>query len=202
LTRGRLVQVAAVSAVALVAIVFVALTLRQPHVDMFAPTTPAPRDAGTALVGPVVYTVDATSPEQWRHFAFRVGAVVEGETPWDLGFRRYQVIANGGPSYRGGAGVIDLGETPFERVQTLPTTGYQLTENRPDPHNAAIAGWYHYGFFSHVLKPKPRVWAIRTSDGRYAKMEILSYYCPAARPGCVTFRYVYQGDGSATVALR
>jgi len=32
-----------------------------------------------------------------------------------------------------------------------------------------------------------------------AKIELLSYYCARGEPGCVTFRYVYQGDGSARV---
>jgi hypothetical protein len=193
--------IVAVAPVVIVAVAFVALTLRQPNVETFAPTTPAPRDAGAGLVGPVVYTVDATDPEQWRHFSFRVGAVVDERsgTEWDLAFRRYQVIANGGPSYQGTGGIVDLGEVGFDGVRTLPATGYQVTETRPDPHNPAIAGWYTYGFFSHVLSPKPRVWGVRTADGRYAKIEIVSYYCPGARPGCVTFRYVYQGDGSLSV---
>jgi hypothetical protein len=50
-----------------------------------------------------------------------------------------------------------------------------------------------------VLTPKPHVWAVRTADGRYAKLEMLGYYCPGAQPGCPTFRYVYQGDGSTAV---
>ncbi len=40
------------------------------------------------------------------------------------------------------------------------------------------------------------MYAIRTADGRYAKVEIVGYYCPGAEPGCLTLRYVYQGDGS------
>jgi len=201
--RGRLVTVVAVAGVIALAIVFVALTLRHPNVAMFAPTPPAPRDVGRALVGPVVYTVDATDPERWRRFSFRVGAVVDDATPgWDLAFRRYQVIANGGPGYQGGGGIADLGVVPFDQVTSVPTTGYQGTESTPDPRNPAIASWYEYGFFSHVLSPKRHVWAVRTADGRYAKMELVSYYCPGAQPGCVTFRYVYQGDGSAAVALR
>ena len=197
---GRALRIVAVAAVALAAVTFVALTLRPPAVVTYAPTPPAPREVGRALVGPILYTVDATSPERWRHFSFRVGAVVDDEgTAWDLGFRRYQVIANGGRGYAGGGGILDLGDVAFDQIQTVPTAGYEGTESRPDPHNAAIAGWYRYGFFSHVLRPKSRVWAVRTADGRYAKMEMVSYYCPGARPGCVTFRYVYQGDGSTTV---
>ncbi len=51
-----------------------------------------------------------------------------------------------------------------------------------------------------MLSPKPHVWAVRTPAGRYAKLEMVGYYCPDATPGCPTFRYVYQGDGSTAVA--
>jgi heme-binding HmuY-like protein len=202
--RARLLPLVAVAAVLVSAAAFVALTLRQPTVPTYAPTPPAPREVGRALVGPVQYTVDATDPERWRHFSFRLGAVVDGADPrgWDLAFRRYQIIANAGPGYEGQGGIADLGERPFAQVQTLPTSGYEVNESRPDPRNPAIASWYHYGFFSHVLRPRPHVWGVRTADGRYAKMEIVGYYCPGSRPGCVTFRYVYQGDGSTTVAVR
>ena len=37
---------------------------------------------------------------------------------------------------------------------------------------------------------------------RYAKLELVGYYCPGGQPGCVTFRYVFQGDGSSAVAVR
>ena len=153
-------------------------------------------------MGPRVYTVDATSGERWVHFSFHLGAVVDDATEWDLGFRRYQIIANSGPGFSGKAAIADLGTVRFDEVRTVPATGYRETEAMPDLRNPAIAGWYQYGFFSHVLSPKPHVWAVRTMDGRYAKLEILAYYCPGSRPGCVTFRYVYQGDGSPLLALR
>jgi hypothetical protein len=46
------------------------------------------------------------------------------------------------------------------------------------------------------------VWAVRAAAGRYAKIEIVGYYCPGPRPGCLTFRYVYQGNGSPLVGRR
>jgi hypothetical protein len=199
MTRRPLV---AVAVLVVVAAALVALTLRTPEVPTYTPTPPAPRDAGRALVGPEVYTVDATSGDHWRRFSFRLGAVVDHPTDWDLAFRRYQIIANSGPGFGGKAGILDLGPVRFDDVRTVPATGYRETESTPDPHNPAIAGWYTYGYFSHILSPKPHVWAVRTTDGRYAKMEILAYYCPGSRPGCVTFRYVYQGDGSPQLALR
>jgi hypothetical protein len=193
--------VTVVAALVAVTVVSVAVTLRQPHVVTFAPTPPAPMDTGHALVGPIVYTVDATDAERWRYFSFRRGSVIENATPmdWDLGFRRYLIIANGGPGFRGRGGILDLGTVPFGQVHEVPAMGYQLNETNPDPRNAAIAGWYRYGFFSHVLSPKSHVWAVRTAEGRYAKLELISYYCPGRQPGCLTFRYVYQANGSTLV---
>jgi hypothetical protein len=193
--RFRLAPILGVTMVAAVAVTLVSLTLRPAQVPTYAPMVPAPKEAPRALVGPLLYTVDATAPDAWRHFSFRLGSAVEtaGSPHWDLGFRRYAIIA--GP----GAGILDLGERRFDEVRTVPETGYQPNEGAADPRNPAIAGWYHYGFFSHVLSPKARVWAVRTAEGRYAKLEMVGYYCTGAQPGCVTFRYVYQGNGTTNV---
>ena len=200
--RTKVVLMLAGAAIVAAAAALVILSLREPTVAAYPPTPPAPRDAGRALVGPVLYTVDATRPEPWSYFSFGQGSVIENPGPreWDLAFRRYEIIANGGPAFAGAGGAADLGEIAFAEVKTVPAGGYQVTEGTADPRNPALARWYRYGYFSHLLSPKPRVWAVRTADGRYAKMEIVSYYCPRSQPGCVTFRYVYQGDGSRTVA--
>jgi heme-binding HmuY-like protein len=191
----RLVPMLAAAGVLTLAAVLVALTLRPAAVPTYAPTPPAPREAARTLVGPVLYTVDATAPETWRHFSFRLGSVVEDTAQgWDLAFRRYAIIAGAG------SGILDLGEVRFDDVRAVPAEGYRANEGAGDPRNPAIASWYRYGFFSHVLSPKPHVWAVRTADGRYAKLEIVGYYCPGAHPGCLTFRYVFQGDGSTLVA--
>ena len=196
--RAHPAALVAIAAMVVVAATLVVLSVRQPAAPTYAPTRPAPRDAGRGLVGPVLYTVDATSPDQWRYFSFRFGSVMEnaGATDWDLAFRRYQIIANGGGKFAGGGGIVDLGEIAFASVTLAPDAGYQGTEGGTEPRNPAIADWYSYGFFSHVLSPKPRVWAVRLADGRYAKIELVSYYCEHLQPGCLTFRYVYQGDGS------
>jgi len=200
--RARPLAVVAIAAMIVVAVALVALSLRRPAVPTYAPTPPTPREAGRVLVGPVLYTVDASSPDQWRYFSFRFGSVLEnaGAGDWDLAFRRYQVIANGGPRFTGDAGVVDLGRVAFADVTSAPASGYQTTEGDAEPRNPALAGWYSYSYFSHVLTPKPRVWAVRSADGRYAKLQFVSYYCPNLLPGCVTFRYVYQGDGTRRLA--
>ena len=186
----------AAAGVIMLAVTLVALTLRPTKVPTYPPTAAAPREVGRALTQPVLYTIDATGTETWRRFSFHLGSVLDGAESWDLAFRRYAIIA--GP----GAGILDLGEIRFDEVRVVPTTGYLANEGQADPRNPAIASWYSYGFFSHVLTPKPRVWAVRTADGHYAKLEMVGYYCPGSTPGCPTFRYVYQGDGSPDVAPR
>lgn len=185
----------------LLAGILVGASLRRPPPPAFPPSPVQPDPVGDRLVGPQVHTVEATHPDRWVHFSFQLGSLVPDPAPgeWDLAFRRFQVIANGGDGFSGSAGILDLGAVPFDSVREVPETGYEPTAVRTDSVNAAIEDWYDYSFFSHLLTPKPRVYAVRTADGRFAKLELLGYYCPGATPGCMTFRYVYQGDGSRQV---
>ena len=152
--RTKAVLIVAAAAIVAAAGALVVVSLREPTVAMYPPTPLAPRDAGHALVGPILYTVDATRPEQWRYFAFRMGSAIENPASreWDLAFRRYEIIANGGPAFAGAAGVLDLGEVPFAAVRIVPEAGYQVTEGGVDPRNPALARWYRYGYFSHLLE--------------------------------------------------
>jgi len=196
-SRGTLTVAVTLGAVALAAVVMIASSLRRPEVQTFSPTPPWPIDVGVERVGPVTYTVDASDPIRWSFFDFSRGSVVEAPDPqgWDLAFRRFSIIVNGGPRFAGDGGALDLGVLSLDTLSRVPTEGYHPTEVRRDSLNAAFQGWYRYGFSSHLLTPRSHVFAVRTSDGRYAALELLSYYCPGAQPGCVTFRYVYQGAG-------
>jgi hypothetical protein len=74
------------------------------------------------------------------------------------------------------------------------TQGWDLAVRRfqiitPDTTTGSIGRWYSYGFLSHVLRPKPRVYVVRTDAGREMNLEILSYYCPGPEAGCLTFRF-------------
>lgn len=180
-------------------VVLLTASLRTPDVQEYAPTPPDPRptDPDAGVVGPIVVTVDATASDGWRYFDFSRGSVVErpGPREWDLAFRRFRMIANGGEGFAGAGGVVDLGEMAPDEIPEAPRGGYVETEVRSDSSNAALEDWYDYGFFDHLLTPKPRTWAVRTAEGHYALVRILGYYCPGARPGCVTLEYRYRPDG-------
>ena len=193
-----------IGALVVAAVLLVAASLNRPEPPTYAPTAAAPRDVGDALDGPVTYTIDASAPESWRYFDFSSGSLVESPSPtgWDLGFRRFNVIANGGEGFQGQGGAVALEDVTFDAVTGAPDGEYQPSVARRDSANAAFDRWYDYGFSSHLLTPKPRVYVVRTADGRYAKLEILSYYCPGAQPGCITFRYLYQGAGGPDFSAR
>lgn len=184
---------------ALVAYV-VASSLHRPSPPTYSPSEPDPAPVGERLVPDTAITLDARSPERWVALDLSRGAVV-GDTAgpdWDLAARRFHLIVNGGPGFPGRGGAVDLGSVPFDSVVRAPSDGYRATrrDRTGDPEHPVLRDWYRYDFFSHMLFPRPRTYAVRTADGRYAKLEVLSYYCPGAEPGCLTLRYAYQGDGS------
>jgi hypothetical protein len=165
-------------------------------------------DVGERLVGPILYTLDARASEQWTFFDFSRGSVVEVPhqfgVDWDLAFQRHKILANGGATNPKGRGaILNLGEVAFDEVIEAPVEGYvedtiaSINPERITTENLAIKAWYHYNFLTHVLQPKANVYAIRTADGKYTKMRLVSYYCDGGQAsGCFTIEYVYQGDGS------
>jgi HmuY protein len=179
-----------------------------PSVGNFTVTLPSPAEVGDRLVGPVFYTLEARAPEQWTFFDFSRGSVVEVPhqfgVEWDLAFQRHKILANGGATNpKGRAAILNLGAVGFDKALEAPAEGYiedTIASINPETiitENLAIKAWYHYNFLTHVLQPKPNVYAIRTADGKYAKMRLVSYYCDGGQAsGCFTIEYVYQGDGS------
>lgn len=179
----------------------VASSLMRPVPPGYLPTALAPSEVGERQVGPREYTIDATNHDRWVYFDFSRGSVVDVESPrsldWDIAFRRHRMITNGGATNPlGQAGALDIGSAELSPGLEVPDSGYVTDERRGDePRNRALEEWYDYSWISHVLRPAQRVYAVRTADGRYAALRFLGYYCPGGRPGCVTFRYLYGGDG-------
>ena len=180
-----------------------------PTAATYQPTPPQPQAVGAQLVGPIVYTVDARSRDVWMYFDFARGSVVAVQEPktdaWDLTFQRYVIKTNGGQTNPTGHGaLLSLGERDFAAVTKVPDKAEFLSDihpkNRPASYNPVMEKWFNYSYLANVLAPKPFVYLVRTHDGKYAKMRLLSYYCVNRSAGCLTFEYVYQGDGSANLA--
>ena len=193
LTRPPLLVLLMAGVFALLVVALLIGSFTQPEFPPYAPTEPHPAVVGAALVGPATYTLDAHDTERWRRFDFARNAAVDSG-PWDIAFRRFHVIA------APGGGIVDLGPVPFAAVRELPATGYLANATAPDTTNPGVGKWYSYSVLSHLLTSKHHVYGVRTAAGRYAKLELVAYYCKAAGTACVTFRYAYQGDGTRRVA--
>ena len=164
-------------------------SLRSADLPPYTPTAPSPAAVGDSLVGPATYTVDASGNDRWQHFDFGRNSIVTSGG-WDVGFHRNHVTA--GP----GSAIADLGAVPFDSVAEAPVDGYRPNGAATWESNPAVGKWYDYSFISHLLTSRGHVYVVRTGDGRYAKLELLNYYCMGVGTACLTFRYAYQGDGS------
>jgi hypothetical protein len=176
-----------------------------PAATTYEPTPPRIQDVGEQLVGPILYTIDARSPDVWMYFDFARGAVVGLQDPhteaWDLAFQRYVIRSNGGQTNPAAQGaLLSLDERPFTAIDRVPEKAIFVADvrpaNRPFSYNPVIEKWFDYSYLSNVLAPKRLSYIVRTRDGKYAKMRIVSYYCTNHKSGCLTFEYVYQGNGS------
>ncbi len=150
------------------------------HVPTYALRPRSPRIGATPVLD--TFTIDARDPARWQFFAFAAGPLVPPDTAdWDMAVRRFHVIVAGETAR--------LDSVSFEALRTPPVAGYVATTFDRDTVNQAIARWYRYSMFSHLLRPKQQIYVIRSRGGRYTKLEFLGYYCPGAEPGCVTIRY-------------
>ena len=139
-------------------------------------------------------------------------------TAWDIGFSGTTIIVNGGTSGPGEAEAQVLTEA-FADVTEAPADGYVADGENTCPAvetpggtfpgrplavcTGSDNGWYNYSSDTNLIVPVPgRTIALRTTDGDYAKLRILSYYLGnPAEPGTTesryyTFEYVLQPDGS------
>lgn len=173
----------------LVLVVLVAVAFVRPDAPQFAPSPVQPETPASVVVSDTI-TIDGRDGDRWQFFDFDVQSVVMAPDTagWDLAFRRFNILVRGG--------ALDLDRSDFVAIDTVPASAYTTTTIARDTTNAAIDRWYDYGMLTHMLEPKDNVYAIRTQDGTYAKLQFLSYYCPGLQAGCVTFRYVYRSDGS------
>ena len=146
--------------------------------------------------------IDATSDEHWAYFDFSRGQQVKimdaSSLEWDLAFRRGKIITNGGASNKfGQAGLIDLGEVDFDAVESVPNQKFVLDKaTRTEVKNPILERWYKYNYLTHKLTARKNVYVMRTANGKFAKTQFLSFYCPNKNPGCILMRYAYQDSGA------
>lgn len=146
--------------------------------------------------------IDATNEDQWTYFDFSRGEQVKihdaSSLEWDLAFRRGKIITNGGATNKfGQAGLINLGEVSFDAVESVPLKDFIPDKStRTETENPVLVQWYKYNYISHKLTARKNIYVMRTSDGKFAKVQFLSFYCADKQPGCIQMKYVYQDEGT------
>ena len=159
----------------------VALSLMRREAPVWVPSTaarvrgPAWTTAGDTL------TLDASRTDAWRYASLAAGRAMEppDTAGWELAARRYRMSVSGE--------LADLGAVAWERAR--PTAATRWVPSRAGEAGNPADRWYRYGFATHLLEPNGHVLLLRTRAGRLWKLQVLGYYCPGVRAGCLTVRY-------------
>jgi hypothetical protein len=121
-------------------------------------------------------------------FDFETGAVTTGDD-WDIGFRDYTIITNGGAHGEGGAGAVPL-DDPFGMLTSadgIPSTAFLA-----DGFGGVFTGhkWYRYNIHGddHQIWPTFDVYLVKRGTAVY-KVQFISYYSSTAEARHVTLRY-------------
>ena len=144
-----------------------------------------------------------------------VASTDAASTKWDIAFSSTKILINGGTSGPGiGGAFVHIGS--FDTFTSIPADSIFKTDNANAASYAIPLGsgkaWYTYDGLTTLVSPiAGRVLVIRTATGKYAKIEIISYYkggvtLPASasvndklfKQRYYTFRYAYQPNGSKT----
>ena len=143
----------------------------------------------------VTTLVDATDKTEFQSLDLETG--LSGRDNWDLKYKRYYILSNGGVSGDAETLVSRLEGVEFEDVTQAPETGWQLdmpdgddTDSEAD--NLFVNGdesWYNYEFISHTLSPKDFVYCVATAEGSFYKFVIEDYYDAAGTPAFLQFRW-------------
>lgn len=146
-------------------------------------------------------------------FSFSQNATVTDDS-WDIAFRGTTIVVNGGTAIgitdeptRTGIGAVSIVLNTLSAVTTIPSSStftQDSTKTYAIPTGSGN-GWYNYNSTNHIVTPiAGKILVIKTHDGKYAKMEIISYYKDApANPDATassryfTFKYVYQQNGTS-----
>ncbi len=161
----------------------------------------------------VTTMVEATSYTDWVYYSFSEGAEVSVSDPktstnWDIGLMRNHFSTNSGSSGNGAGGALDAGVVDFDSYLEAPETGFSVDDSIQAfdftimsylsvAANAVLETWGELTDEQPpTLVPSNKVFVVKTADGKYAKMIVQNYYGTEGS-GYITFKYVYQPDGTA-----
>ena len=150
---------------------------------------------------------------EFTKFSFKTGSIVTGDN-WDIAFRATKILINGGsligltdePVRTADASLAFLSDT-FNSVNVAPDDS-DFSQDSNGSYALPIGsgnGWYTYSRQTNLISAiAGKVIVIKTVDGNYAKMEILSYYkdTDSSNPDNAryyTFNYLYNPNNGENI---
>lgn len=145
-------------------------------------------------------------------FSFETGTTTTSDN-WDIAFRGSTIIVNGGEATAADQPIRTANAGAYIATGTLAgitEVNTELFTSDSSANGLAIPtgsdnGWYHYNPSTHIISPiAGKIIVVKTNDGRYAKLEILSYYQNSqpnddlSNSQFYTFNYVYQPNTGVT----
>ncbi|NQY30352.1 MAG: hypothetical protein HRT69_12875 [Flavobacteriaceae bacterium] len=141
---------------------------------------------------------------EFTKFDFNTGQITTNTTDWDIAFRGTTIIFNGGvvtgsadePIRNGNTGAYIDNDT-FTNVSGVTEANFVLdSASGLAIQTGSGNGWYTYDPVNHLISPTSnKIIVVKTRDGKYAKIQILSYYKDmdtTMESRYYTFDYVYQ----------
>lgn len=108
---------------------------------------------------------------------------------WDLSVQRFEVAINSGASNPDGVvEALVLKGQDWGALTQAPSSGYSKDVSG-HLFSTEYEGWYYYDLGAHRLTPRGLIYVVRTSEGTYVKLRILSYYDSAGTPAVLTMEY-------------
>lgn len=159
----------------------------------------------------------------WIYFSLSQGKEITvsedthaSDTSWDLAFNRYNIRTNSGASGNGKGGALDTGLTDFDAVSTVPAGTFTVDEEAEitgsftgdgityaeSTLNKLLAEAIAFAGPPPTYTPNNHVYIIKTADGKYAKLQVESFYDDEGNSGFMTFKFAYQPDGSTNLATK
>lgn len=121
-------------------------------------------------------TLLANVSGKYTLYSFENGVVASTDSAtskWDFGFKLDKMIVNSNASGPGSA-YVQVIDGVFDNYATAPADNYKYDTTTT---RLAVKGsdWYVYNPTTHMFAPKAgKVFVFKTSNGKYAKMEILT----------------------------
>lgn len=127
---------------------------------------------------------------RFTYFSLRENKIITGAdtltNKWDIAFKQFFIKVNGGTSATGGGNAAAfVANSTFENYTQITESDTAFKQDNAPVWaiNPMPGGWYTYSTATFLAFPIPgKIFVIRTADGKYAKMEVTSFYRNGVTP--------------------